>query len=382
LSNLRILILNYEYPPLGGGAGIVSKHLTEEFAKMGHTVTVLTTWYAGEPEFFVDENITIVRLKSKRKNTFQSNPYEMFSWQQAAMKYFKNLHTLSYDICLANFTMPGGTVAKYLKQKFNIPYIILSHGHDIPWAYPKIMFIWHLVFYKRIKEICKQSAAVILLSEEIKRMADRFMGEKYAFKNKIFYNGLYTESFKKSITGDKLKIVFVGRLVAQKSPLLFMKVIKELQKENLPYEVSIFGDGALKSKMEEYAEANKLHTIAFRGKVGHAEVLKAMSESNLLISTSESEGMSMAILEAISAGVYVIATNVSGNNNMIVEGVNGNLVEVNNPLQIVDRIKAFYTDKLLKQYIYPEDYIERMEDLFSWNKIARQYEKLFFEILN
>ena len=68
--------------------------------------------------------------------------------------------------------------------------------------------------------------------------------------------------------------------------------------------------------------------------------IKAMSESNLLISTSESEGMSMAILEAISAG-SVYTTNVSGNNNMIVEGVNGNLVEVNNPLQIVDRIRHF-----------------------------------------
>lgn len=381
MTNIRILILNYEYPPLGGGAGIVSKHLTEEFAKMGHSVTVLTTWYAGEPEFFVDENITIIRLKSKRKNTFQSNPYEMLSWQQAAMDYFKNQNTLAYDICLANFTMPGGAVAKYLKQKFNIPYIILSHGHDIPWAYPKIMFVWHLLFYKVIKEICKQSSAVILLSEEIKQMADKFMGEKYAFKNKIFYNGLYTERFEKTIVGDKLKIAFVGRLVAQKSPMLFMKVIKELQKENIPFEVSIFGDGELKIKMEEYAETNKLHAVAFRGKVGHAEVLKAMTESNLMVSTSESEGMSMAILEAISAGVYVIATNVSGNDNMIMEDVNGNLVDVNNPLQIVEKIKSFYTDKLLKHYTFPEDYIERMESMFSWNKITRQYEKLFFEIL-
>jgi glycosyltransferase involved in cell wall biosynthesis len=133
--------------------------------------------------------------------------------------------------------------------------------------------------------------------------------------------------------------------------------------------------------MEEYAETNKLHAVAFRGKVGHAEVLKAMTESNLMVSTSESEGMSMAILEAISAGVYVIATNVSGNDNMIMEDINGNLVDVNNPLQIVEKIKSFYTDKLLKHYTFPEDYIERMESMFSWNKITRQYEKLFFEIL-
>ena len=382
LKSLNILILNYEYPPLGGGAGIVTKHLAEEFVKMNHSVVVVTTWFPGEAEFFTDGKITIVRLKSLRKNTYQSNPLEMFSWWRHAINYFKQQsdENLKFDICLSNFTMPGGVVARYLKHKYQIPYVVLSHGHDIPWTHPKIMFFWHLLFYQKIKNICLASSANILLSKEIKVMADRFLGEKYAFKNKVFFNGLYIDRFNKSIQGDKLKIIFVGRLVLQKSPMLFLETIKRLQSEGIPFEAVILGDGELKKKMEDFVEKNHLFPISFKGKVSHAEVLKELSASNLLVSTSESEGMSLAILEAISTGVYVVATKVSGNDNMIVEGINGNLVSDNDPDQLLSKIKAFYFEKLLKNYSYPDNYLELMDNLFSWDRIAKQYSDLFLEI--
>ena len=97
---MKILILNYEYPPLGGGAGIVTKHLAEEFAKMNHAVVVVTTWFYGEPEYYTNNNITIVRLKSRRNNTYQSNPLEMLSWIRYALNYFKNQpkSDLAFDI--------------------------------------------------------------------------------------------------------------------------------------------------------------------------------------------------------------------------------------------------------------------------------------------
>lgn len=345
-------------------------------------VTVVTTWFQGEPEFFNAENFTIIRLKSKRKSTYQSNPYEMLSWISNAKKYFADLQQPpKYNICLANFTMPGGVVAKYLKNKFNIPYIILSHGHDIPWLYPKEMLFWHLIFYTTIKQICLASAANILLSEEIKKKADALVGKKYCAKNKVFTNGLYIEQFNPSIKGDKLKIIFIGRLVAQKAPMLFLETIKLLQKEAIPFEVVILGDGALKQKMKLYVEKNNLYPVSFKGKVSHAEVLQALSTSNVLISTSEFEAMSMAILEAVSTGVYVIATKVNGIEKVIKEDINGNIVDENKPTALLQKIKKFYATKVLKEYTYPADYIEEMSNRFLWDKIGKQYISLFKEII-
>lgn len=378
---LHILILNYEYPPLGGGAGIVTKHLAEEFAKAGNKVSIVSTWFAGEIAYSTHQNITIIRLKSKRKNTYQSNPIEMLDWIIKSKKYlFKSLKKENnIDVCLANFALPGGEVAQYLKSKFNIPYIILSHGHDIPWAFPKKMFFWHLISYFKIKNICTKSEYNILLSEEIKKMADNLI-PKNIEKNRIFYNGLYVDEIKKILFDEQLKIIFVGRLVAQKNPMLFLEIIKQLQIEKIPYEAKILGDGELREKMQDFVSKNNIQNITFYGKVSHAEVLTALDDANLLISTSASEGMSLAILEAISSGVYVIASAVSGNDNMILEGTNGHLINSNQVSFYIDKIKDFYHHKLLIGYTYPKNYTEIIYELFSWEKIAKQYLELFEKI--
>ena len=47
---MNLLFLNYEYPPLGGGAGVCTKYEAEGLAKLGHKVVVLTTWFNGEQE--------------------------------------------------------------------------------------------------------------------------------------------------------------------------------------------------------------------------------------------------------------------------------------------------------------------------------------------
>lgn len=378
---LHILILNYEYPPLGGGAGIVSKHLAEEFVRCGNKVTVLTTWYAGEPTYVSEKNLTIIRLESKRKKTYQSNPIEMFDWIIKAKKYIKNtlINKNTFAVCLANFALPGGEVALYIKKKYAIPYIILSHGHDIPWAFPKKMFIWHLLTYYKIKKICTQSSYNILLSDEIKKMADKLIDNKE--KNVVFFNGLHIDKPKKILHDNTLKIVFVGRLVQQKNPMLFLEILKKLATSNIPYEAKIVGDGELKNKLQEYAIRHKIANIAFCGKVSHAEVLTTLDNSNLLISTSESEGMSMAILEALAAGVYVIASNVSGNDTMIIENTNGHIVLNYNADEFAEKIKDFYFQKLTKKYTYPENYTALLHNQFSWKKIAQQYLQLFYKVM-
>ena len=70
---MKLLVLNYEYPPLGGGAGIISKNIAEGLASLGNEVTVLTTYYEGTEEDSIENGVHIIRLKSKRKDVFQSN---------------------------------------------------------------------------------------------------------------------------------------------------------------------------------------------------------------------------------------------------------------------------------------------------------------------
>jgi len=375
---LRILILNYEYPPIGGGAGMVTQHLAEEFIKFDNEVTVITTWFPEEAEYSRQDNLKIIRLKSKRKNTFQSNPFEMYDWIKKCKQYFtqNNIKDL-YDVCLANFTLPGGEVALFLKQKYKLPYIVLSHGHDIPWAFPKQMLFYHSVTYFWIKKICTESVFNIVLSEELKRMADRLIPNNKS-KNIIIDNGFHLQKFKKQFSGHVLKIIFIGRLAEQKNPLLFLESIKILKNKSIPYQIEIYGDGNLRKKMELYIQKEQLEHIQFKGKTAHQEVIHALEVSDLLISSSKSEGMALAILEALSVGVYVIATDVSGNKKLIQENINGNLIKQAKAQLIAKKVEDFYYQKFTKNYTYSENYIKQLQEQFSWNKIACQY----LELLN
>jgi glycosyltransferase involved in cell wall biosynthesis len=77
---MRILLINYEFPPLGGGAGNATKNVAKELTVLGHEVLVLTTWFEGLPENSFTDNYRIIRIKSRRKRVDRSNPIEMLSF--------------------------------------------------------------------------------------------------------------------------------------------------------------------------------------------------------------------------------------------------------------------------------------------------------------
>ncbi len=380
---MNILILNYEYPPLGGGAGIVTQQIAELLAKQDYKIVVLTTWFSGEPEFHIEGNLTIVRLRAKRKHTYKSNPLEMLSWILMAKSYINDFSDdFNFDICLANFTLPGGEVALHLKRKKNIPFIILSHGHDIPWFHPKQMFFWHTLFYFKIKNILKSSATNILLTSQMKAIADKFVGKKYSNKNTIIPNGLEFLHFRKGFDASELEInaLFVGRLIEQKNPLMVIKAFEQLQKRNLPINLKVIGDGKLKKELENYIFQYQIQNIKILGRMSQSEVFKEMQKAHLLIAPSKVEAMSLSILEAISCGMFVIATKISGNQELIMDGFNGYFVK--DEMDIIEKVNLFYHEKFKKNYQYPEDLFKYLNQKYSWNRTVQDYKKLLEQIVN
>lgn len=382
---MNILLLNYEYPPLGGGAGIVSQHLAGEFIKKGHHVTILTTWFSGEPEYHAEDKLIIIRLPSKRKYSYQSDPIEMYDWMQKSKKYaLHHFRTGQFDICLANFTLPGGEVAKSLKNKFKLPYVILSHGHDIPWFSPNQMFFWHLMLYPWIKNIMKAAANNILLTEPLKINADKFLGKRDAPKNKVIPNGVLSLHVRKGFDSEDkiLKALFVGRLVDQKDPLTVVRGFQKLQENNIPIHLKIIGDGILKAETEEFIAKYNLKNVEVFGKISQSQVMEEYAKAHILIAPSREEAMSLSVLEAVSCGLYVIGTQVSGNKEIITEGVNGSFVEYGNPDDVSDKIIEFYREKFLKNYQYPEYLNASILENYSWDKTAEKYIDLFNAIIN
>ncbi len=380
---IKLLILNYEYPPLGGGAGIISKKLAEEFSVIGLKVTVLTTWFKGQQEITERENLTIIRLKCYRKRTDRSNPIEMYAWMKNALRYCKeNVKAGDFDICQANFSLPGGPVALYLKKQFNVPYIILSHGHDIPWYFPRQMFVWHFLMYYPIRKMCLNSTYNVLLTEDMKQIADEFVGSKYAEKNVIIHNGLEINEVDWHLKEEKLNIIFAGRMVSQKDPVQFVEAANLVNNMKIPVQFKMFGDGPLMDKVKDKIDQYGLENVLLFGKVAHGEVIRQMKKSHIMIAPSLHEAMSVSVLEAISCGVYVITTPVSGNRQLIIDDLNGKLVPYNDQKAIAHEVKHFYDNKFtnIEEHI-PAVYYEEFNRSYSWPSVVEKYVDLFNKIL-
>lgn len=377
---MKLLILNYEYPPLGGGAGVITQNIAEGLSKLGHEISVVTTWFQGEKEVeIVNDNLKIIRLKSKRKYLYRSNPREMLSWISYAKAFLKkHLVSNKYDLCFANFALPGGEVAYSLKMRFQLPYVIISHGHDIPWFMPKEMMWYHALTYQWIKTICVHSKRNYVQSNDMKTNIDAFLGPSFSHKNKIIYNGWNSTVFSPdySLRKKQFTILFPGRLVKQKDPMSFLKAINIIKNQIDDFKVIILGDGVLRKKMEKFTKANGFDKIVeFKLWVSKEEMLYNYRSASLTVLPSLNEGMSIATLEALACGQYLIATEVSNNKSLIKEDYNGNFIETQNPEDIANKILYFYNTKFLNNYLIPIEDLNKYHNLFEWDKIIKEYEQ-------
>jgi glycosyltransferase involved in cell wall biosynthesis len=377
---MKILILNYEYPPLGGGAGVVSKYHAEGLALLGHKVTVISTWFEGEKPYDESDNLRIFKLKSKRRYIYKSTPLEWLSWIRKSKKFLsRHLVENSYDFCFAHFALPGGEVARYTWKKFNLPYAIVSHGQDIPWFFPKQMFKYHLITYLWIKTICRNAEKLILLTDAMKQNADRFMGsEKH--KNVIIPNGCETKNFFPDYNKREpvLKILFVGRLVSQKDPFTFLKALKLIKEKDISdFKVHILGDGPLKEKMNRYILKNNLdNCVQLKGWVSKEELLKEYQSAHLQVISSMAEAMSIAALESLSAGVYLISTPVSGNTDIITDKINGEFFEFRDARQLTQNIIDFKVGRFKVNYRVPDQSLINFRNKYDWSNIISQLEAI------
>lgn len=382
---MKILVLNYEYPPLGGGAGVITQHISEGLARLGHKITVVTTWFENLPETEEQDNLKVIRLKSKRKFTYRSNVSEMLSWVKYSKRFLVNfLAENPFDLCFANFAIPGGLVALYLKNNFNLPYTIISHGHDIPWFCKKEMFWFHLFLYPIIKNICKKSELNFVQTREMKTNIDQFLGKALSMKNMVIANGCDTQLFFPDTTrnSSRYKIIFSGRLVKQKDPFTFLRALKILSEKNIQFAATVYGDGPLRKSLEKFVAENQLtEFVRFAGWVTKQKLAEEYRSSDVFVQTSIHEAMSIAIMEALASGTYVFCTSVGINSDLMIDGMNGELIPASNPLILAEKLAAFYEHKFLKQFHVDPDTTRKFQSAYDWKNIVRQYEIAFKNLI-
>ncbi len=378
---MRILMINYEYPPIGGGAGVIAKHIAEGLVRLGHELHVLSVNYGDLPDSIEENGVLVTRLKSKRSYAWQSNPIEMLSWMRYAKKFLRrHLKQESYDLCFAHFALPGGEVAYSMNLEFGLPYVLMSHGHDIPWFFPKQMWFYHTITYFWIRKIVLNSKALFVQSDAMESNAKMFLGNERSNLVKQIPNGWDADFYYPDL-GKKaacFELLFPGRLVKQKDPFTILKAVLRLKNEIPHLKLRVLGDGPLRKTMEMWVKSNNLQNfVHFDGWVAKSKMREAYQACSMVVLPSLNEGMSMATMEAMACGAYVVVTDVSRNTMLVTPDVNGAIVGMRDDEALSETILAYYYEKHLKQYHVPQASIESLADIYSWDAVLKAYDEVF-----
>jgi colanic acid/amylovoran biosynthesis glycosyltransferase len=128
------------------------------------------------------------------------------------------------------------------------------------------------------------------------------------------------------------RLVFIGRLCAQKAPWVLIEAAALLAKANVHFELHILGDGELEAETRALAEQHDLNEhVHFHGRVSAAEVRAALESSRALVLPSFAEGLPVVLMESLSRGRPVITTSIAGIPELVRDGKEGWVVPSGDP---------------------------------------------------
>ncbi len=363
----KILILNYEFPPLGGGAANATYYLLKEFSKFPDLELDLVT--SSVDKFRVEQfsdNIRIHYLDiNKKGNLHYQSIKDLLTYSWKAYKYCKELKKKEkFDLIHAFFGIPCG----YIAMKLKIPYIISLRGTDVPFHKKRFYWLDKLVFKNLSKKVWKNAKAVISNSKGLKEQAQK-TNEKQIID--VICNGVDTDFFCPLLNkqvGNKIKLISVGRLAPEKGYDYLIKAFGGLK----DFELTLIGSGKAEEDLKTLANEYKVK-VNFLGRQEKEVVKKEFQNSDIYILSSLKEGMSNSMMEGMACGLPVIATNVSGSEELI-KG-NGFIVEKGDSKAISEKLKVFQDDKnlILTMGKISRDLAEKM----SWKNVADEYLNIY-----
>jgi glycosyltransferase involved in cell wall biosynthesis len=374
---MKILLINYEFPPLGGGAGNATENIAKELASSGHEVSVLTTWFQDLPEIDFKKNYKIVRVKSRRKKLFRSNSLEMVSFALAAIKKIEMVKEFKPDFSISFFSIPSGFVSYYFKRKMNTPYIVSLRGGDVPGFLPKNLKYYHLLTNGLTKLIWKNSISIIANSEGLKELAQK-TAQSIKKNVAVVPNGVDANIFNSPDqinVMNKIKLLFVGRLVVQKRVGCLIHVLKDVINDGLTnIYCEIIGDGPLKIELLTLARRYEIEKhVKFLGWVDRNCLAKYYQNADIFVLPSSDEGMPNVLLEAMACALPIIASNIPGNNELVKHEFNGILFS--NRRGFAKAIRELAKNKKMIQKMGKNSL--ELSKRYSWLVVAEMYVNIY-----
>jgi glycosyltransferase involved in cell wall biosynthesis len=371
---MRILMLNYEFPPIGGGAAHAHLCLLKQYAgKEDLHVDVLTS--APKPGAVTEKfsgTITVYKVGIHKKQLHYWRRTEVIEWLiKAGFHYRRLLRQNKYDLVHAFFGFPTGWLC--YRSADRLPYVISLRGSDVPGQHARFQ-LEYKILGPAFRAIWKKATALVACSEGLKARALRFLP---SVSIEVIPNGVELDRFGPAEGDQKpdvLRLLTVGRLSVTKRVEMLIDAVEVLHKQGCNLHFTVVGGGSLEPQLRAAVlERNLGDIVEITGRTSSEDMPQLYRRNDIFISASMQEGMSNAMLEAMASGLPIVTTRCEGLDELI--GDNGLVVEQAIAGSIAKAIKKLTDDRSLCRQMSLA--ARRQAERFGWSRSAEQYLALY-----
>jgi glycosyltransferase involved in cell wall biosynthesis len=373
---MRILVLIYEYPPVGGGGGMVAREVSQGLVQLGHEVHVITAHYKSLPRQEALEGVQVLRIPAARRSLHRASLVDMFFFVVSGIWFaLGHLRRWRPDVIHVHFAVPSGPVAWVVSRLTGIPYVLTAHLGDVPGGVPDKTANWFRWIYPFTPAIWRDATRVVAVSNHTRQLAL----QHYPVDIQVIPNGVDRDRLNPGelCVNRPPRILFAGRFVNQKNPLQIIATLKAL--EDLEWDCVLAGDGPLREKMTQrirsFGLENRVHLT---GWVAPEEVIQWMRSSDILFMPSHSEGLPVVGVQSLAMGLAIVASPSGGFIDLVDYGVNGYLIDVNRPEGYELALRELLSDP--ERLLEARQASRRKAQAFDLHAIVRAYEALFLAV--
>lgn len=383
----NIVIICFKYPPKYSGYGKQLKSVLENMGETRKKIIILTAFGSSNHNEGKINNLVVLGSKffKSEKLVFYVFCLKTLFWLLFNHKKYSIIHCIKAG--------PEAIVANFVSKLFRKTLIVKVVQDELSFRELNNVKGPKKLIRKLRQWFLSSVNYYIAISQEI---SDE-LHKKVSNKTKILRipNGVDTVKFSPVSEDIKLElkrkleihvddhpiVLFAGAINRRKGVPDLIDAIEKVER-NLKFSIVFCGpkleDLDFEAKINKITNLNPNITVYYRGVVSN--INEYMKISDIFVLPSYSEGLPNVLLEAGSAGLALIATDIGGNRDIIQDGTNGFLVPINNPEYLARKLTELILNKRLRDS-FGTNARKYVVDNFSLDKISKTYEELYNNIL-